>query len=36
MHKLVKLRPFVKWAGGKNQLLDRLHEKLPKSFITNY
>ena len=29
------LRPFVKWAGGKTQLLDRLHAYMPKTY-NNY
>ena len=28
--------PFVKWAGGKTQLLDRLWERTPNSFNTYY
>lgn len=29
------LRPFVKWAGGKTQLLDKLHAYMPNEF-NNY
>ncbi|MCM1261133.1 MAG: Dam family site-specific DNA-(adenine-N6)-methyltransferase [Butyrivibrio sp.] len=29
------IAPFVKWAGGKRQLLDRISERMPKSF-NNY
>lgn len=29
------ITPFVKWAGGKRQLLDRISERMPKSF-NNY
>lgn len=29
------LRPFVKWAGGKTQLLNRLHAYMPKTY-NNY
>lgn len=29
-------RPFVKWAGGKRQLLSVLHENLPESFGAYY
>lgn len=31
-----KIGPFVKWAGGKKQLLDRLKARLPKSYETYY
>ncbi|MGH9976233.1 MAG: DNA adenine methylase, partial [Nitrososphaeraceae archaeon] len=27
-----KTYPFVKWAGGKTQLLDRLDKLIPKAF----
>jgi len=27
-----KLAPFVKWAGGKTQLLDEIKKRMPKSF----
>lgn len=27
-----KLRPFVKWAGGKTQLLPAIRERMPKSY----
>lgn len=33
---IYKLSPFVKWAGGKKQLLDRLKERAPVSFGTYY
>lgn len=26
------MHPFVKWAGGKTQLLDRIHELMPKEY----
>lgn len=29
-------KPFVKWAGGKNQIMDKLKSFLPKSFDTYY
>ena len=29
------LLPFVKWAGGKRQLLDRIKERLPLKY-NNY
>ena len=32
----MKIGPFVKWAGGKNQLLDRLQERTPKIFGTYF
>ena len=31
-----KMSPFVKWAGGKKQLLERLREHAPKEFGTYY
>nr|WP_308699368.1 DNA adenine methylase [Mycoplasma sp. CSL7491-lung] len=31
-----KLTPFVKWAGGKKQLLHILKNKIPKEFNTYY
>lgn len=30
------LRPFVKWAGGKGQLLQKLERHFPRSFSTYY
>lgn len=30
------LTPFVKWAGGKTQLLDKLKEKMPKKYKKYY
>ena len=32
IRKLPQTFPFVKWAGGKTQLLDRLEKLVPKSF----
>lgn len=32
----LKMSPFVKWAGGKKQLLDKLKERAPVSFYTYY
>ena len=32
----VKMNPFVKWAGGKKQLLPRLMEHVPESFDRYY
>lgn len=34
MERKVKMEPFVKWAGGKRQLLPQLHEYQPKEFNT--
>jgi len=33
---LVTPKPFVKWAGGKRQLIPILHQNLPESFSTYY
>lgn len=33
---LTKPKPFVKWAGGKTQLLDKLMSFVPKTFNTYY
>jgi len=30
------LAPFIKWAGGKRQLLDRIKERMPKSYKKYY
>lgn len=30
------MHPFVKWAGGKTQLLDKLHEMMPKKYNRYY
>lgn len=30
------MSPFVKWAGGKTQLIERLREKAPPFFHTYY
>ncbi|MBI5134226.1 MAG: DNA adenine methylase [Candidatus Taylorbacteria bacterium] len=34
--KPARARPFVKWAGGKGQLLKQLHPLFPKKFSTYY
>jgi len=34
--KKYKIKPFVKWAGGKTQILDKLKEYMPKSFNTYF
>ncbi len=31
-----KMGPFVKWAGGKTQLLEKLHDRVPNSYSTYY
>ena len=31
-----RLTPFVKWAGGKTQLLEKLHEKMPEIYNRYY
>lgn len=31
-----KMGPFVKWAGGKSQLLDKLHDRVPNSYGAYY
>ena len=31
-----KIRPFIKWAGGKTQLWDRIWERTPNKFDTYY
>jgi DNA adenine methylase len=32
----IKTGPFIKWAGGKKQLVDRLKARLPESYGTYY
>lgn len=31
-----KMGPFVKWAGGKKQLIEKLHDRVPNSYGTYY
>ena len=33
---MLKGKPFVKWAGGKRQILDKLKEHLPEDYDTYY
>lgn len=32
----LKIKPFVKWAGGKTQVLSKIHELLPKTYNDYY
>ena len=29
---MAKAKPFIKWAGGKGQLLEQLNAQLPEDF----
>ena len=33
---MIKGKPFVKWAGGKRQIIDKLKEYIPTEFNTYY
>lgn len=33
---MLKVKPFVKWAGGKRQIIDKLKKYMPKKFNTYY
>ena len=33
---MLKGKPFVKWAGGKRQILDKLIKYVPEDFNTYY
>lgn len=33
---MIKAKPFVKWAGGKRQILDKLKSHIPEGFNTYY
>lgn len=33
---MIKGKPFVKWAGGKRQIIDKLKKCLPEDFNTYY
>lgn len=33
---VLPMHPFVKWAGGKTQLLEKIEEKMPKEFNTYF
>ena len=34
--KMIKGKPFVKWAGGKRQIIDKLKKYVPNEFDTYY
>ena len=34
MNALKKAKPFIKWVGGKGQLIEQLDEQLPADFST--
>ena len=36
MLKMIKGKPFVKWAGGKRQIIDKLKQYIPDEFNTYY
>ena len=33
---MIKGKPFVKWAGGKRQIIDKLKQYVPYEFNTYY
>ena len=33
---MIKGKPFVKWAGGKRQIIDKLKQYVPDKFNTYY
>lgn len=33
---MIKVKPFVKWANVKRQIIDKLKEYVPKEFDTYY
>lgn len=35
-YKKYKIKPFVKWAGGKTQILDKLKDLMPKEYGTYF
>ena len=32
MYNMAKAKPFIKWVGGKTQLIEQLDEQLPADF----
>jgi len=34
IEKKITVKPFLKWAGGKTQLLDEIEKRLPNGFLT--
>lgn len=34
--RMSKISPFVKWAGGKRQLLSQIKERMPKEYNKYY
>ncbi|MEG1821247.1 MAG: DNA adenine methylase, partial [Malacoplasma sp.] len=33
---MIKGKPFVKWAGGKRQIIDKLKQYVPDDYLTYY
>jgi hypothetical protein len=36
IEKTIIAKPFLKWAGGKTQLLDEIEKRLPKGISTGH